>query len=169
MDGLNNNVAEETTHDIYRSPVKLAVMSIIIIAFGAVLGSIAIGQYVQRTRIPLDHTFYWILGLAAFAMLLFAVRVLPMWLALRHPAITISSAGIQFRNKPLLLWYEIKQNDWNSLHVGFLTAGATLIVKAPHISVKCEALTLACKSDQYFEFCERAKAQQRPVPTKVQR
>lgn len=145
-------------HHIYRSPVKLAIMSSIILGFAAITGSIAAGQYMNRAVIPLDHTFYWIAGLAAFAVVLFCIRVLPLWRQVHAPAITLSRSGITFPGKSTVAWADITENDWHTLGVGFITAGATLVVKAHGARMGGEAITLACTADEYFRLCERFQA-----------
>ena len=142
-------------YEIYRSAPKLLVMSAIALGFAATLGFLALGRYLDRAAVPLDHTFYWIAGLAGFAVLLFLIRILPLWREVGRPAVVLSREGISIRGKPPIAWDDIATNDWNTLSVAFIPAGATLIVKGHRVSASCEAATLRCKPDAYFAACER--------------
>ncbi len=142
-------------HEIYRSTPKLLVMSAIILSFAAVLGFLASGRYIDRAAVPLDHTFYWIAGLAGFAVLLFLIRVLPLWRETSRPAVVLSGDGVSIRGKPPIAWTDITTNNWNTLSVAFIPAGATLVVKGHRGGATCEAATLRCTADDYFAACER--------------
>lgn len=155
---VSGSVSACPSHHIYRSPVKLAVMTVIILGFATALGLIAYERFADRAQVPLDHTIYWLIGLSLFAVLLFFVRVAPLWRHVASPAISLSAEGITFSGHPTAAWKDITENDWHSLGVTFITAGATVVVRAGGKRMGSEAMTLACNADEYFALCETMKA-----------
>ena len=158
-------------YEIYRSVPKLLVVSAITLGFSAALGFLAAGRYIDRAAVPLDHTFYWISGLAGFAVLLFLIRILPLWREVSRPAVVVSRDGISVRGKRPIAWGDIVSNDWNTLSVAFIPAGATLIVKGRGAGASCEAGTLRGKADAYFAACARFQSARaacaiRPCPSR---
>lgn len=150
MIGIDKNHEIKT---LYRSPVKIGVLSAIVLGFAATLGWIALERYTHRASAPLDSAFYWIAGLSAFAVLLFLVRVLPMWLKLGQPVLTLSKDGITVTGQPIIPWGEVVANDWHSLSAVFVTVGATLVIKTATREVKYDVLTLDCSRKTYFALC----------------
>ncbi len=151
---VNKAVTEKGAHEIFRSKPKLTTMSAVILGIAAIFAWVALQKFLARGITPLDHTFYWITGLSVFAVLLFCVRVLPLWREVKSPALTISSKGIAFPGKPFVAWSDITENEWHSLGVGPFTAGQTLVVKAHGTRMGGEAMTLACSSKEYFRLCD---------------
>lgn len=122
----------------------------VVFGFTSILGLIATDRYINRGTTPLDSAFHWIAGLSAFAVLLFFARVLPMWLKLWQPVLTLSKEGITVADKPIIPWDDIIANDWHSLSAVFVTVGATLVIKTPSREVKYDILTLDCGPKTYF-------------------
>ncbi len=139
---------------IFRSVPKLLVMSGIILGFALVLGWIALQRFLARDAEPLDQAFYWICGLAAFAVLLLCIRVLPLWRHVASPFVILSRDGITFPGKPTLAWSDLTENDWHYIGVGPFVAGATLVVRTRGNRHGGEALTLACNAKEYFRHCD---------------
>ncbi|WP_421405523.1 hypothetical protein [Agrobacterium fabrum] len=156
---VSGSVSTSVSYPIYCSPVKLTVITTIILGFAAVLGFIAYERFAERARVPLDHTTYWLIGLSGFAVLLFCVRVLPFWKHVASPAISLSADGITFPGHPTAAWKNITENDWHSLGVFFITAGATVVVRARGKRMGREAMTLACSADKNLALCEKFRAQ----------
>lgn len=138
---------------LFRSPTKIAIMSVLVLGFAAILGFIAAQRYLNRASVPLDPPFYWIAGLSAFAVVLFCLRVLPMWLTLKRPVLTLSKDGITVTGKPPIAWNEIVENEWHRLSAAFITVGAALVIKTPSREVKCDVLTLECGQKTYYALC----------------
>ncbi|WP_296075872.1 hypothetical protein [uncultured Agrobacterium sp.] len=155
---VSGSVSTSVSHNIYRSPIKLTVMTAIILGFATVLGFVAYARFADRARVPLDHTIYWLIGLSGFAVLLFCVRVLPLWKHVASPAISLSADGITFPGHPTASWGDITENDWHSLSVIFITAGATVVVRTRGRRMGSEAMTLTCGADEYFALCDKFRA-----------
>jgi hypothetical protein len=63
----------------------------------------------QRWWLPAS-IFVFLAALVAFIIWI----IVPPWLRLGKPAITISKEGLTFANNPLILWPQIEENVWYS-------------------------------------------------------
>ncbi|HEY4249892.1 MAG TPA: hypothetical protein VGM87_01760 [Roseomonas sp.] len=158
----------DTPHEIFRSPIKLAILSVLILgaAGGCLFGAWMVAQAtpVTAAKGAIPAAVWVLLGIGAIFVLLFLLRMLPKWRAIGQPALTISTRGIAIRGKDLVPWAEILGNTWRSQSYNGIPIGAAIEVQAGWGQVTCDAYTLKCSSAEYLRLCELYRQVAAPVP-----
>lgn len=141
-------------HEIYRSPIKLAILSFLILgAVGACL--FAAWKIAERPGGKDAMIAFWVvLGIAAVFALLFLIRALPQWLAIGQPALILSKQGIAIRGKGPIAWSGIVGNTWRSESYNGIPIGATIELQGVQGLVTCGAFTLKCSAADYVRLCD---------------
>lgn len=141
-------------HEIYRSPIKLTILSLLILgAVGACLfAAWKIWEGLSRKDAVL--AFWVVLGIAAIFVLLFLIRILPLWLAIGEPALILSKQGITIRGKAPITWSGIVGNTWRSESHNGIPTGATIELQGVQGLVTCGAFTLRCSAAEYVRLCD---------------
>lgn len=144
----------DRSHEIYRSPIKLTILSFLILgAVGACL--FAAWKIAERLSQKDAVIAFWVvLGIAAIFVLLFLIRTLPQWLAIGEPALILSKQGIAIRGKDPLAWSGIVGNTWRSESYNGIPTGATIELQGARGLVTCGAFTLKCSAAEYVRLCD---------------
>lgn len=142
-------------HEIHNSPIKLAILSVILL--GTTLVALYFAWDIHRSSTSggsIDKPVWALLAVAGAGLFFFLLRALPKWLTLGTPALTISREGLTFRGKPLMRWDDIIENEWVSLGGLGITTGAALHVRTASLKIKREAIAFNCSSAEYVRLCE---------------